>query len=521
MGVLTAIDILAIQRFIFSTNRLRDAIAASRIVDWALGEEGGLRNYSGNVLFAESGTALMTFDSMPQARAFTADYSRLLYEEAPGLEVVVAHREHSEGSLAAAMRALQVDIARTKMERTPSAPLIGLGVTASCRCTGLPASGFDKADTTAPLSRQVLRYREEFIKTRSYWDYLLEDLDEKEGLGFGFPVDLDKIGRTKHKLSLIAVVHVDGNGIGDKVAQWSNECDKNTKPDDRVRDEFVEFSRQISDTNKAAFRAVVNLAHESVSVSRDNGDPEARVEGRCKHLDFDVIVEGNKCLLPVRPVLLGGDDMTFVCDGRIAFDLATEALEVFKRATIDHLPGKKITASAGIALVRSHSPFSRAYELAEELCRSAKGMLREKSLADEFAIDWHVGMTRPGETVESIRRRQYDGDRLTFRPYRLGNAANDTGSWSWFADAVLGDDENGFRNTATWGAHRNKVKALREIAREGPDAIENAVKAWQIVDNNIVLPGGLPADGFDRGRTPLVDAVELVDLYLPIHDCQK
>src|SRR5262249_55209954 len=30
--------------------------------------------------------------------------------------------------------------------------------------------------------------------------------------------------------------------------------------------------------------------------------------------------------LPIRPILLGGDDLTFVCDGRVALDLAATAL---------------------------------------------------------------------------------------------------------------------------------------------------------------------------------------------------
>ena len=49
-------------------------------------------------------------------------------------------------------------------------------------------------------------------------------------------------------------------------------------------------------------------------------------------------------------------------------------------------------------MVRSHSPFSRAYALAEQLCSTAKATVRQTS-GTGAAIDWHVGETRPGENT--------------------------------------------------------------------------------------------------------------------------
>lgn len=79
----------------------------------------------------------------------------------------------------------------------------------------------------------------------------------------------------------------------------------------------------------------------------------------------------NRAFLPLRPVLLGGDDITCLCDGRIALDLAETALKEFARHPVPHLgpDGEEtsLTACAGVALVKAHAPVHRSYELAEDL----------------------------------------------------------------------------------------------------------------------------------------------------------
>ncbi|MBU1495119.1 MAG: hypothetical protein KJ956_14275, partial [Actinobacteria bacterium] len=153
MPVLTAVDVLGIQRYVFGSNRLRDVLAASWMVDYVTRRE-QLQQWTGDrpssVLLAAGGNAIIEFATLDHARSWAARYSRWLHETAPALDVVVVHRPYEERPLAWALRVLQVDVARAKQERVPGVAQLGLSVTASCAVTGLPATSVDQGDLVSP-----------------------------------------------------------------------------------------------------------------------------------------------------------------------------------------------------------------------------------------------------------------------------------------------------------------------------------------------------------------------------------
>jgi len=97
-----------------------------------------------------------------------------------------------------------------------------------------------------------------------------------------------------------------------------------------------------------------------------------------KHFD------GLECI-PIRPIVLGGDDLTLICRGDIAIPYVEVFLEEFENQT-ERLLGdilqdnqvfgkdgaRKLTACAGIAYIKSSFPFYYGYALAEALCSRAK-----------------------------------------------------------------------------------------------------------------------------------------------------
>lgn len=507
MPVLTAIDVLEVQRFVFSSNRLRDVVTGSFLVHWSTSREGalnGLVSREKDILLAGGGNAIVELGSLEEARAFSARYTRLLHCRAPGLEVAVVHKEFEIGELAETLQEIQIELARSKTERSPSAPLPGLSVTASCRETGQPATGFDKSDATVPLSNEILKRREKKDESKTHWSEFLKGCN-----GFAFPMELDHLGRTMGDTSLIGVVHIDGNSVGEKIKEWLMEKSDSGVDDDTVRREYREWSQAVDQLGKNALQAVVDRVCQSV----EDGKESMWISGTSAESGFALRRAGNRWMLPLRPILLGGDDLTFVCDGRIALDLAETALDVFDRGDIPHLG--KITACAGAAMVRVHAPFARAYDLAEKLCTSAKQMLKEKNDSG-CALDWHIGISRPAETVAGIRERQYraNGCQLTCRPYRLGSVKDEKETWRWLSGTLLDDPQVGLRGKA-WSKRRNKVKAFAEPAREGPDSVQSGMKAWRVVDQNLQLPQPIENDGFfAKSRTPLLDALELLDLHL-------
>jgi len=473
------------------------------------------------ILMAGGGNAIIEFESLNTAKSFTAHYTRRIINQAPGLEVIVGHRSYEEGQLAQALQLLQVDLAKGKTERRPSVPLLGLSVTASCRETGMPAATIDKNDHSTPLSKIVSLGREE-VKDWAHkrWAEFLDKRDRSEPT---FPMELDHLGRTFGDTSQIGVVHVDGNSVGRMIRDWLKKKIDVEENDAIVRNQYREWSRAIDDLGRQALGAVIRRVQESKIKRRDLKDEDVfETSGHPQKLNFELTKENdNKLSLPIRPILLGGDDLTFVCDGRIALDLATTALAVFEKAGEINLLGK-VDACAGVSVVRSHAPFSRAYDLAEKLCFSAKRMLENENESG-CALDWHIGSIKPSETVEDIRNRQYlqNQNELTCRPYRLRSDDNRKESWQWLAETVLDDDKSGLRE-GVWSDSRNKVIALGKIVREGPDGVRRAIETWQVAKPDLMLPPAISVDGFlDKMRTPLLDAVELVDLHLSLKPAKR
>ena len=132
----------------------------------------------------------------------------------------------------------------------------------------------------------------------------------------------------------------------------------------------------------------------------------------CLREDLDM-EEG---VLPIRPLILAGDDICYVTDGRIALETARIFLEYIQQENVQGLP---LNACAGVAVVKAHFPFSRAYQLAEELCRNAKNQIPEGT--DASWLDWHVDQGELQDSLQEVRE-QYtaeDGSVLTQKPYSV------------------------------------------------------------------------------------------------------
>lgn len=530
MPVLTGIDLLGIQAYIFASNRLRDVLAASWMVEhvtspdvlcqWGLNTD--------QVLLAAGGNAIVEFDSLDKARTWTTRYTRWLLENAPGLEAVVAHRPYDNRPLAWGIKALSVELAHAKLERRPNAPQLGISVTATCAVTGLPANANTHVQSEL-LSYRIASLREKYPKGKTRWQkFLPNQLAHMPGWRPDFPDDLDHLGRSHGDTSLIGIVHVDGNGVGKAISNWLDRCLKDEVDDTQVREQYGVWSRSIKELCDHVLKAVITRVTSCIQGEANEHGKQCFVRGTPHELGFPLRDDETRreVFLPLRPVLLGGDDLTFVCDGRIALDLAAAALREFEKNPIPH-PGeggtaKTLTACAGVALVKSHAPFHRSYDLAESLCASAKRKRREvnerQHLETRCWLDWQIGPARPSETVEDLRTRKYKRDLHTMRPYPLVSFDDRNQSWDWLDKALLGpgttQETEGFRGASYWAESRSRVKRLGSLVTEGTDSIQRQVEAWKAIEQNIQLPAALPEGGFIGQETPLLDAIELLDIHI-------
>ena len=116
MPILTFIDTLGIQSFIFSSNRLKDVVGGSELVSQATSRQGWIEElgYQDNVIVGAGGNLLLQFEDKEQAKTFATKLSRKTLDEAPGLEVALVHHKYDIGQLAQAIQEIQIKIENLK-----------------------------------------------------------------------------------------------------------------------------------------------------------------------------------------------------------------------------------------------------------------------------------------------------------------------------------------------------------------------------------------------------------------------
>ena len=149
---------------------------------------------------------------------------------------------------------MQVRVAITKSKRRPPVPLLGLGVTARCNETGLVATEIDAMGGGAtPISSGLARRRQRIGRSRQRDREIIEAAGmtrvSQGDLQPAFPFENDDLGRTKGEQSWIGVVHVDGNGIGQKIGRWLRRCVDEGVSDERVIEEYRALSKALNDSN--------------------------------------------------------------------------------------------------------------------------------------------------------------------------------------------------------------------------------------------------------------------------------
>ena len=561
-------DTAGIQPYIFRSNRLRENLGASYLVaqvtgrwvhdaaqhvapDAILPENGrpGLEAVPKvriEVIYTAGGNALVLCRDAGDAEHLVRHLSERVLRDAPGLRLLAAGMalDFQKDSLAAAVNGLFDELGRQKREAPPSEPLLGLGVTRACRATGLPAVGkapkwggeqpsFVSAEVRAKLNHVEQANRE-----------LREALDpgSHEGAALAFPTDLEDLGRSHGDTSLIAVVHADGDGMGVRFREIGRQYGRPEQNRAYV-EAFRDLSRRVDGIARKALQQTLDVLRSRITSRQDarviehrNCEESRQSEHRedegalIQRIELCRDEETGAFFLPVRPVISGGDDLTLVCDGRIGLALTTLYMEAFEReARQAGLVG--VTASAGVALVKSHYPFARAYQLSEALARSAKKYRRELE-AEVGCLDWHLSRTTLYDSLEAMRAREFDirDGLLTLRPVALHPGADAPPARTWPAVAA---GIAGFQGSA-WHAKRNKAKRLRDALREGRDATAKVMNALNAAaparqsGETVSLPPlpGVDASAVQTGWANVngthhalhFDALELSDLHIPLVD---
>jgi hypothetical protein len=457
------------QSYIYGTsNRLGCNIGASGLlraatVEWVHEAIETINKGCGSVdlIGASSGFTLVTGDENALGELVRAVTLRAL-EEAPGLAVAGAIRKRA--GLAETIRGLAEEATRLAARPGGStARFQRIPIVAGCGSSPFPAEHSKKPlGLLSEIAHRQYEYRTTSLKTLA--TTLNSRLNDSDQEVLKFPRDLDQLegivrsGDTpgsSEPVGWVAVVHADGNGVGSLFLTLAGRVEEAIPHDlkeqwNLYREAYGKFSSALATATETA-----------AALALDKVTPAGGTT-------------------PVIPLLVEGDDLTFVMDATVALGFTKVLIEEFterSKGAVEELAtcftadggedsgaseyinlGKLsetgLSMKAGIAIVKPHYPFHAAYELSEQLATNAKsGVLRSKGENDPLppsAIDFHMLADSSGADLDRIRSTRRDGkrERLYAGPFLVRDASSRDAS---SRDASSRDaSSRDASNTDTW-----------------------------------------------------------------------
>ncbi|MFA7090825.1 MAG: hypothetical protein WC149_03115 [Arcobacteraceae bacterium] len=296
-------SVQGIQEFIFKTNKLKEIIGASKIVEeldniefkkeYALSEEP-------EVLLKAAGNIRLVFQNKEDLEKVVRSFPKVMMLNAYGITIsqaVVVLNDYKKDSKELEKR---LKIQRNKV----SAPLdFHFNILKQNPRTALPLVKDDEDKATSQKTEKFQEFADE------------QKRKDRETI-----FNIEELSNDKNK---IAIIHADGNGLGNIVKELNKK-------------EIVQFSKDLDKATKEAY--------EIASGGIEN----------------------------IRKVILGGDDLTVIIDANEALGFTKKFLEEFEKNTQKIYKDYDLTACAGITFCNEKYPFHYAVKLAEDLCKYAK-----------------------------------------------------------------------------------------------------------------------------------------------------
>ncbi len=557
MKTIAMYDITGIQEFIFASGKVKENVGASLIVQNAfetylneaiketVKEESKYRTewkeypdfqicsdpeLQAEVIYTGGGNAMAVYHNKETAVNVTKRLSYDILSKTGGtLKFAVAYLDTECKDFLKDKDELIKRLKINKYQMVHTTPLLGIGITREGGTDGLPATenGDEKNEY---LSKSACFKRNENKNRSGYFDSLLTNTKD-----YAFPPEFDDLGQ-KIGENHIAVVHIDGNNMGEML----NDLLPSGNSADYAQsiNTMREFSKEIDKRYRLIMNRIVRKLTDGL---KDNDF----------YKKLNPVVKDKKLFLPIRPIVLNGDDVTFVCNGKIGIALAEEFLTDLHNNSEIHINGKKITLSAcaGVAIVKSHFPFYRAYELAEELCRSAKmkgKILAKINKTEEIGnwLDFHIVQSGITTSLNEIRNKFYQVPgmevpkelkypeyadtpemrcpqyNLLWRPWCVSEKYDQQYQWNELKDIYteFTREEKETDGEVLW--KRSRLKKLEsEMTRSESDA---QACMRECKSRGFRLPGFCKSsDLFRQGQTPYFDALELLDFYVQLPEKER
>lgn len=546
-------DTRSIQQYIFSGNKLKTNIGASFIVDRlftdiliekVLNQRGyNLDKYAwrdtddiqmkGNpdlpceVAYIGGGNALILLRSTEDAESIVRDFTRLTMVTYPGLRTGAAIGELPLGEgvdgteFQQKLGEMYTKLKQNQNRYSPKVSVPYIGITVPCQLDGAAADIWDR-DKLSGEARLVsagimAKLRKASMKeagraaspeeARTATGSLLARFRDILGDDYVFPESLEDLGQIETE-NYVAVVHIDGNNMGVKFSQCKN---------------LVERKKMSIKVARACQRSFGKLLQSIIQ--------ELPAQMNNTSFGFHISSDRNspRVYLPIRPLILGGDDVTFVCMGRMALEYAKRFITYMEEDQEE-----PIDCCGGIALIKTTYPFFRAYEMAEQLCEAAKKASRkEKAQADASGsnaslhsswLDFAILHGEQAPELSQIRQQEYHGilGNMHFGPYKVFAAGSIDKNHRYDIEKLLtcvrklrSGLANGEKSMAA-----GKIKEMRSVLAQDMHAIQRfqeqlshiggqlpVVEGWEDYAENLWYREAAA----QKWTTPYTDMIEMLD----------
>jgi len=357
-------SVQGIQSFIFQTNKLREIVGGSQLVDNINGrlfpefykEKAGNNLLRENIILNAAGNIKCIIEDKSVLEKIVKEFPKRISNYAPGITLSQTAVKYEEGGLNKAIEDLEqnLKIQRNKPQMPTEIGFMGLE---RARRTGGVGFDYEKGEV---IDRPTKAKTNKDLKTTDLFEKFTNDKVN------GGDVAFDLKDLTGSEKSWVAIIHADGNGLGNILQNMSRKLSS----DEEILNAYRNFSEKLGKATEEAAQIAFSAVVDDEWKKEITKSPKDKIK------------------YPMRPVVLGGDDLTIIIRADLAFEFTKEFLKRFEEKTkehfydIDTLKGEVnyLTACAGIAYIKDSYPFHYGVQLAEELTKEAKKISKSEKV---------------------------------------------------------------------------------------------------------------------------------------------